>query len=126
MDDAQELTSALERIDQRLSELLEELGLSLSLTANMRRVAWEAAVPTDVQFHGERAGIAVFNETAADLFVGFSPGSGAATLCRFTVAAKHYLVLPIETAIVSLGAAAAASATLIELERPLPFSGGAY
>lgn len=126
MDEIEKLAVATETVNRRLGELIEELGQSASPVAEVRRIAWAAGEPADVMLVGLRAGVVVFNQTAADLFVGFSPGSGDAANCRFTIAAKHYLVLPIETAFVSIGAAAAASTTLVELERPLPFSGGAY
>lgn len=123
MDD-RELLASLENTNRELAELLNVLSGAEPPMAYRR--SWAAGGNVDIAFRGQRAGIAVFNESADAIYVGLAPGAGTAALCHFTIATKRWIALPLELTNISIGGAAAGVATVLAFTRPPAFAGGYY
>lgn len=114
MEDVHALAE-LSEIRRLLADIREAIVEPYGLIADTRRAEWGTASFDDVDLGGVFTGVLVVNETSADLYLGFGPGTGTSTRYEFIVPGRAWATIPKRCSLVSVGAAAAGVARVCPL-----------
>lgn len=109
------VTAELSEIRRLLSRILDAVATPFGLIADFREVTWSAGGFDDLDLGGRFAGVWIRNKSAAEIFVGFAPGTGSSLRGVIPVAAGEDVSIPYPCTFVSVGGAAAGSAIVAPL-----------
>lgn len=109
------VTAELAEIRRLLARILDAVATPFGLIADFREASWAAGGFDDVDLGGRFSGVWVRNKSAAEVFLGFGPGTGSSLRGVIPIAAGEDVSIPYPCTFVSIGGASAGSAIVAPL-----------
>jgi hypothetical protein len=102
----------LAEIRRLLTAMLDAVATPVGLISDFRELTWVAGGFADHDLKARFSGVWVVNKSAAEIWVGFGPGTGSALRGSVPIPANGDLKIPYPCSFISIGGAADGSAVV--------------